>query len=90
MPRSRIALETGMHSPWGGRLLSELGHEVIVAHARNVRLIGENPVGQSHRFAISRQMFIVMDKFVATNAKSDEIFFRVIARVTAERLVVHL
>jgi len=35
-------------------------------------------------------MFIVMDKFVATNAKSDEIFFRVIARVTAERLVVHL
>src|ERR1700674_3870979 len=41
MPRSRIALETGMHSPWVSRLLSELGHEVIVAHARNVRLIGE-------------------------------------------------
>ena len=37
MPRSRIALETGMHSPWVSRLLSELGHEVIVAHARNVR-----------------------------------------------------
>jgi len=35
-------LETGMHSPWVSRLLSELGHEVIVAHARNVRLIGEN------------------------------------------------
>src|SRR2546421_5246435 len=43
MPRSRIALETGMHSPWVSRLLSELGHEVIVAHARNVRLIGESP-----------------------------------------------
>src|SRR5581483_7818973 len=42
MPRSRIALETGMHSPWISRLLSELGHEVIVAHARNVRLIGES------------------------------------------------
>jgi transposase len=41
-PRSRIALETGMHSPWVSRLLSELGHEVIVAHARNVRLIGES------------------------------------------------
>ncbi len=41
MPRSRIALETGMHSPWVSRLLSGLGHEVIVAHARNVRLIGE-------------------------------------------------
>jgi transposase len=42
MPRSRIALETGMHSPWVSRLLDELGHEVIVAHARNVRLIGES------------------------------------------------
>src|SRR5580700_4158767 len=42
MPRSRIALETGMHSPWVSQLLTELGHEVIVAHARNVRLIGES------------------------------------------------
>jgi transposase len=42
MPRGRIALETGMHSPWVSRLLNELGHEVIVAHARNVRLIGES------------------------------------------------
>ena len=42
VPHSRIALETGMHSPWVSRLLSQLGHEVIVAHARNVRLIGES------------------------------------------------
>lgn len=42
MPRSRIALETGTHSPWMSRLLSELGHEAIVAHARDVRLIGES------------------------------------------------
>jgi transposase len=42
MPRCRVALETGMHSPWVSRLLSELGHEVIVAHACNVRLIGES------------------------------------------------
>src|SRR5579871_315624 len=42
MPRSRIALETGTHSPWVSRLLSELGHETIVAHARSVRLIGES------------------------------------------------
>src|SRR6266536_6708037 len=42
MPRSRSALETGMHSPWISRLLSGLGHEAIVAHARNVRLIGES------------------------------------------------
>jgi transposase len=42
IPRSRVALETGMHSPWVSRVLSEAGHEVIVAHARNVRLIGES------------------------------------------------
>jgi transposase len=42
MPRSRIALEIGTHSPWISRLLSEMGHEVIVANARKVRLIGES------------------------------------------------
>ena len=42
MARSRIALETGTHSPWISRLLSEVGHEVIVANARKVRLIGES------------------------------------------------
>jgi hypothetical protein len=42
MPESRIALETGTHSPWVSRLLTELGHEAIVAHSRNVRLIGES------------------------------------------------
>jgi transposase len=36
IPRSRIALETGTHSPWVSRLLSKLGHEVIVAHARRM------------------------------------------------------
>src|ERR1051326_6296135 len=29
MPRSRIALEIGTHSPWISRLLRELGHEEI-------------------------------------------------------------
>ncbi len=42
MPGSRIALEIGTRSPWISRLLSELGHEVIVANARKVRLIGES------------------------------------------------
>ncbi len=42
LPSSRIALEIGTHSPWISRLLSELGHEVIVANARKVRLIGES------------------------------------------------
>ena len=34
MPHCRMALETGMHSPWVSRVLSELGLEVIVAHER--------------------------------------------------------
>jgi len=37
--RSRMALETGTHSPWVSRLLMQLGHEVIVAHAQKVDLI---------------------------------------------------
>ena len=37
--RSLIALETGTHSPWLSRLLKELGHEVLVAHAQKVELI---------------------------------------------------
>ena len=39
IPQSRIALETGTHSPWVSRLFTELGHEVIVAHAQKVQLI---------------------------------------------------
>src|SRR2546427_11223650 len=32
--QSRIVLETGTHSPWESRLLTQLGHEVIVEHAQ--------------------------------------------------------
>jgi transposase len=39
IPRSLIALETGTHSPWVSGLLTELEHEVIVAHAQKVQLI---------------------------------------------------
>jgi transposase len=39
IPRSRMALETGTHSPWVSRLVMQLGHEVIVAHAQKVDLI---------------------------------------------------
>jgi transposase len=39
MPQSLIALETGTHSPWVSRLLTELRHKVIVAHAQKVQLI---------------------------------------------------
>jgi transposase len=39
MARCRMAMETGTHSPWVSRLLTALGHEVIVGHAQRVRLI---------------------------------------------------
>jgi len=35
----RIALEVGMHSTWFSRTLSQLGHDVTVAHTARVRLI---------------------------------------------------
>ena len=37
--RLRVALECGMHSPWVSRLLSELGHQVVVANARKIAMI---------------------------------------------------
>src|SRR5437764_573839 len=39
IPRSLIAMETGTHSPWVSRLLTELGYKVVVAHAQKVQLI---------------------------------------------------
>jgi transposase len=39
MARCRIAIEVGTHSAWISRLLARLGHEVIVANARQVKLI---------------------------------------------------
>lgn len=40
--RVRIAVEVGTHSPWVSELLEELGHDVVVANPRKVRLIGES------------------------------------------------
>jgi transposase len=42
MPRCRIAMEVGTHSPWVSRLLQKLGHEVLVANARQVKLISQS------------------------------------------------
>lgn len=39
LPTSRLVLEVGPHSRWVSSLLSEFGHEVIVANPRRVRLI---------------------------------------------------
>lgn len=38
----RVALEAGTQSPWVSRLLNRLGHEVVVANPRKLRLIYEN------------------------------------------------
>lgn len=37
-----IAIETGTHSPWISRLLTQFGHRVVVANSRKLRLIYEN------------------------------------------------
>jgi len=37
--RTRLCLEVGPHSPWMSRLLEEMGHEVLVANARKLKLI---------------------------------------------------
>jgi len=39
---ARVVIEAGTHSPWVSRLLASLGHEVIVANPRKVRLISDN------------------------------------------------
>lgn len=40
--RHRIAMECGTHSPWISRLLTQLGHQVIVANARKLESITKN------------------------------------------------
>ena len=39
LPRSRVVLEVGTHSRWLSALLQEMGHEVVVANARRLRMI---------------------------------------------------
>jgi transposase len=42
IPRSRIALEVGTHSPWASAVLERLGHEVYVANPRKLESIHKN------------------------------------------------
>lgn len=53
-PPALIAIETGTHSPWISRLLESLGHEVIVANARELHLISK-----SHKKCDRRDAFIL-------------------------------
>ena len=43
LSNSRIALEVGAHSRWISHLLGEFGHDVLVANARKLRVIYDNP-----------------------------------------------
>ena len=40
-PQARKVLEAGPHSPWISRLLSGIGHDVVVANSRRVQLIAQ-------------------------------------------------
>jgi len=40
--RIRVVLEVGTHSPWMHEVIVDLGHEVIVANARELELIAKN------------------------------------------------
>ncbi len=42
MPKARLVLEAGTHSPWVSRLLEDCGHEVYVANPRKLRLVYQN------------------------------------------------
>jgi transposase len=40
---ARVAMEVGTHSRWVSQALRDLGHEVLVANARKLRVILDNP-----------------------------------------------
>jgi transposase len=43
LPPSRVVLEMSTHSPWVSALFGQLGHGVIVANARAVKAVSNNP-----------------------------------------------
>ena len=51
LPRTRMAIETGAQCGWVKRCLEELGHEVIVANARNLESITGSPQKTDQRDA---------------------------------------
>lgn len=51
LPRCRVAIEVGTHSPWVSRLLQSLGFEVTVANSRSVPLISASTQKSDRRDA---------------------------------------
>ena len=62
--RMRIALETGTHSPWVSRLLQGLGHEIIVANPKQVKLITES-TRKDDRLDVERDQEYVLARICA-------------------------
>ena len=61
LPSARIAMEVGTHSRWASHLLKELGHEVLVANARKLRAIYDNPRKTDHADAETLARLVRMD-----------------------------
>ena len=66
MGRARIAIEVGTHSPWVSRLLQSLGHELIVANPRQVKLITESSRKDDRLDAQTLARLARIDPLVAT------------------------
>lgn len=58
----RIALEVGGHSRWVSRQLNQMGHEVVVADARQLRLIYKNPRKSDRIDATNLAKLVRLDK----------------------------
>jgi transposase len=61
MPSARIAIEVGTNSPWVNALLTELGHEVIVANPRKLQAIYQSDSKSDRRDAEQLARFARLD-----------------------------
>ena len=57
-----VAMEVGTHSPWVSRVLTELGHEVVVANPAKLRMIYQNPRKSDKADAMMLARVARMDK----------------------------
>lgn len=61
MAPARVALEVGTHSAWVHRLIEGLGHEVIVANARKLRMIFQSDTKNDRADALMLAKLARMD-----------------------------
>ena len=71
----RVVIEVGTHSPWVQRLLQELGHETLTAHAQSVRLIygstSKNDRLDAERLARLGRMLLHPIRHLGESAQAD-------------------